>query len=67
MSTFIALANPAAYSSRMGKVTVKFVAVNYDDQSDLARRRTKRKPRRVEADCFGGHGSDAALLAAPGD
>ena len=33
----------------MGKVTVKFIAVNYDDQSDLARRRTKRKPRRVEA------------------
>ena len=38
--------------SRMGKVTVKFIAVNYDDQSDLARKRTKRKPRRVEADAL---------------
>ena len=34
----------------MGKVTVEFVAVNYDDQSDLARKRTKRKPRCVKAE-----------------
>src|SRR5436190_5232865 len=33
----------------MGKVTVRFKATNYDDLSDLARKRTKRKPRQVEA------------------
>ena len=36
----------------MGKLTVKFIAVNYDDQSDVARRRTTRPPRRVEADAL---------------
>jgi predicted aspartyl protease len=36
----------------MGKLTVRFIAVNYDDQSDVARKRTKRKPRRVEADAL---------------
>ena len=36
----------------MGKVPVKFIAVNYDDQSDVARKRSKRKPRRVEADAL---------------
>ena len=36
----------------MGKVTVKFVAVNYDDLSDFARKRTKRKPRQVEANAL---------------
>lgn len=33
----------------MGKVTVAFKATNYDDLSDVARKRTKRKPRCVEA------------------
>lgn len=33
----------------MDKVTVTFNATNYDDLSDLARKRTKRKPRGVEA------------------
>lgn len=33
----------------MGKVTVTFKATNYDDLSDVARKRTKRKPRSVEA------------------
>lgn len=41
----------------MGKVTVQFIAVNYDDQSDVARKRTKRKPRRVEADALVGTGA----------
>jgi predicted aspartyl protease len=36
----------------MGKLVVRFVAINYDDQSDVARKRTKRKPRRVEADAL---------------
>ena len=36
----------------MGKLTVRFVAVNYDDQSDVARRRTKRRPRQVEAEAL---------------
>jgi predicted aspartyl protease len=36
----------------MGKLTVRFIAVNYDDQSDVARKRTKRKPRQVEADAL---------------
>ena len=33
----------------MGKVTVTFKATNYDDLSDLARKRTKRKPRQIQA------------------
>lgn len=33
----------------MGKVTVTFKATNYDDLSDVARQRTKRKPRQIEA------------------
>jgi predicted aspartyl protease len=36
----------------MGKVNVRFVAVNYDDQSDFARKRSERKPRRVEAEAL---------------
>jgi hypothetical protein len=36
----------------MGKVTVTFKATNYDDLSDLARKRTKRKPRWVEAEAL---------------
>src|SRR5207249_6671013 len=36
----------------MGKVTVTFKAANYDDLSDLARKRTKRKPRRVVAEAL---------------
>ncbi len=36
----------------MGKLTVRFTAVNYDDLSDLARKRTKRKPRRVEGEAL---------------
>ena len=35
--------------SAMGKVTVIFKATNYDDLSDLARKRTKRKPRQIQA------------------
>lgn len=33
--------------SRMGKVNVGFRVTNYDDLSDLARKRTKRKPKQV--------------------
>ncbi len=33
--------------SRMGKVNVGFKVTNYDDLSDLARKRTRRKPRQV--------------------
>jgi predicted aspartyl protease len=36
----------------MGKVTVIFKATNYDDMSDLARKRTKRKPRQAEANAL---------------
>ena len=36
----------------MGKVTVTFTATNYDDLSDLARKRTKRKPRQVQAEAL---------------
>ncbi len=36
----------------MGKVTVEFKATNYDDLSDVARKRTKRKPRSVKADAL---------------
>ena len=36
----------------MGKVTVTFKATTYDDLSDLARKRTKRKPRQVEAEAL---------------
>ncbi|MCI0541835.1 MAG: hypothetical protein L0Z50_42100 [Verrucomicrobiales bacterium] len=36
----------------MGKVTVRFRVTNYDDLSDLARKLTKRQPRRVEAEAL---------------
>ncbi len=36
----------------MGKVTVKFIAVNYDDLSDFVRKLTRRKPRRLQADAL---------------
>jgi hypothetical protein len=36
----------------MGKVTVTFKATNYDDLSDVARKRTKRKPRQVQAEAL---------------
>jgi len=36
----------------MGKVTVSFKAINYDDLSDVERKRTKRKPRQLEADAL---------------
>ena len=36
----------------MGKVTITFTATNYDDLSDVARNRTKRKPRSVQADAL---------------
>lgn len=36
----------------MGKVTVTFKATNYDDLSDVARKRTKRKPRQIRADAL---------------
>jgi len=36
----------------MGKVTVTFKATNYDDLSDVARKRTKRKPRQIEAEAL---------------
>ena len=36
----------------MGKVHVPFKATNYDDLSDLARKRTKRRPRQVEAEAL---------------
>jgi predicted aspartyl protease len=36
----------------MGKVTVAFIATNYDDLSDVARKRTKRKPRQVQAEAL---------------
>src|SRR5216117_1649783 len=36
----------------MGKVTVTFKATNYDDMSDLARKRTKRKPRQAKANAL---------------
>lgn len=36
----------------MGKVTITFTATNYDDLSDVARRRTKRKPRQVHAEAL---------------
>ena len=36
----------------MGKVTVTFKATNYDDLSDLARKRTKRKPRQIQAEAL---------------
>jgi predicted aspartyl protease len=36
----------------MGKVHVAFKATNYDDLSDLARKRTKRQPRQVEAEAL---------------
>ena len=35
--------------SARGKVTITFKATNYDDLSDLARKRTKRKPRQIQA------------------
>lgn len=36
----------------MGKVHVSFKVTNYDDLSDLARKRTKREPRQVEGDAL---------------
>ena len=36
----------------MDKVTVTFKATNYDDLSDVARKRTKRKPRQIEAEAL---------------
>ena len=36
----------------MGKLTVTFKATSYDDLSDVARKRTKRAPRRVEAEAL---------------
>ena len=36
----------------MGKVTVTFKATNYDDLSNVARKRTKRKPRQIEAEAL---------------
>jgi predicted aspartyl protease len=36
----------------MGKVYVAFKATNYDDLSDLARKRTKRQPRQMEAEAL---------------
>ena len=36
----------------MGKVTVTFTATNYDDLSVLARKRTRRKPRQVQAEAL---------------
>ena len=36
----------------MGKVTVTFKATNYDDLSDVARKRTKRKPRQIQAEAL---------------
>lgn len=36
----------------MGKVTITFKATNYDDLSDVARKRTKRKPRQIEAEAL---------------
>ena len=48
------LADVAArsYPRHMGKVTITFTATNYDDLSELARKRTKRKPRSVKADAL---------------
>ena len=36
----------------MGKVTVQFTATNYDDLSDVARHKSKRKPRHVSAEAL---------------
>lgn len=36
----------------MGKVTVTFKATNYDDLSDVARKRTKRRPRQIQAEAL---------------
>ncbi len=36
----------------MGKVIVTFKATNYDDLSDVARKRTKRKPRQIQAEAL---------------
>ncbi len=36
----------------MGKVIVQFTATNYDDLSDVARRKSKRKPRHVSAEAL---------------
>ena len=36
----------------MGKVTITFKVTNYDDLSDLARKRTKRRPRQIEAEAL---------------
>ena len=36
----------------MGKVIVTLKATNYDDLSDVARKRTKRKPRQIQAEAL---------------
>lgn len=36
----------------MGKVIIAIRATNYDDLSDLARKRTKRKPRLIETEAL---------------
>lgn len=48
----------------MGKVIVKFTATNYDDLSDLARKRTKRKPRQIKAEALVDTGATRFLVTA---